>query len=71
MVQARQGLLRVFAQRRQLPQGEVQLMEAVHQSQALGIAVKHQQILAKGCPLGLGNWSWARAKRPSSSWASH
>ena len=47
-------LLRVFAQRSQLPQSEIELVQAVHQPQALGIAIEQLQILAQLRPLGRG-----------------
>ena len=66
MVQARQGCWYLHSAA-SCPRVRVQLMQAVHQSQALGIAVKHQQILAKRVAhWGLGNWSWARRRgRPA------
>ena len=60
---AHRRLLRIFAQCRQLPQGQIQLVQAVYQPQALGIAVKHQQILAKIGPLRAGRLAQRSGKQ--------
>ena len=49
---SRLGLLRVCAQRRQLPEGQVEFVQTVHQPQALGVAIKQLQILTQLRPLG-------------------